>query len=96
MSDPQRAIIDYPNPNQAHEILDYIIKGVPLSDFLEKVVCNDLKEAVIAADCHNQIALAHIVKWFFNHAPINCWGSRGFYERWVYSKGLQGLGKEEG
>lgn len=80
----------YPNPYQREEIQEYIERGRPLGNgsFLEAVVCNDLKGACTRADDTNKYMIWHIVGWFYNHAPFNCWGSKERYKEWVEMGGL--------
>lgn len=61
----------------------YIKHRIPPGSFLTAVICNDLKKAVDTADLANRNHLADYVKWFYNHAPSGCWGSRENYEQWL-------------
>lgn len=44
-------------------------------DFLTKVLENDLKLAVGYADDENKRNLPAYVRWLYNEAPADCWGS---------------------
>lgn len=61
----------------------YVEFGIPPGNFLQAVVCNDLKEAVGRADDRNLAHLVDWVKWFYNLAPAVCWGSVEKYEAWL-------------
>lgn len=68
----------------------YIEDGVATGDFLKAVISNDLINAVGRADFLNIDRLAGIVNWFYNNAPMSCWGSKEKYEDWVKGSGLNG------
>lgn len=76
------AIPDY----MQHAILDYVNKGHIPGDFLQAVICNDLREAVGRADENNIGQLPAYMNYFYNYAPYACWGSRENMEAWVESK----------
>lgn len=63
----------------------YIDHGVKPCDFLTAVICNDLKEAVGRADDENIGALPAYVRYFYNDAPSNCWGSPETMREWLAS-----------
>lgn len=52
-------------------------------DFLEAVICNDLKQSVLRADDVNQRRIFEWVSFFYMHAPHPCWGSPERMEKWV-------------
>lgn len=60
----------------------YIEHAIPPGSFLTAVICNDLKEACGRADDENQRNLCEIVKWFYNEAPHDCWGSEDAMRTW--------------
>jgi hypothetical protein len=57
----------------------YRDRGVPVGDFLEAVLSNNLAQAFGHADEQNCEALGHIVAWVWNNLPTNIWGSREAY-----------------
>ena len=65
----------------------YIEDHCPVESFLEAVICNDLKESFGRADEINIARMFDIVSFFYNEAPISCWGSKEKMNAW--------LGKEE-
>jgi hypothetical protein len=52
-------------------------------NFLTAVICNDLKEAVARADEVNAKLLREYVRWFYNEAPAQCWGSKENFQNWI-------------
>jgi hypothetical protein len=68
----------------------YIERGIPPGDFLTAVIQNDLKEACGRADEINARRIWHIVNFFYNYAPIDCWGSPGKMAAWIEQGGLYG------
>lgn len=67
-------------------IESYIERGVIPGDFLQAVICNDLKNAVGYADDENIQNLPAYVGYFYNNAPIGCWGSKNAMKIWAKSK----------
>jgi hypothetical protein len=76
-------------------VLEYVTHGAPMGDFLEAVICNDLRSACHHADAINQQRLIDIVGWFYNYAPAPCWGSRQAYTRWMTLGGMQGISAQQ-
>jgi hypothetical protein len=69
----------------------YIDSGIPLGSFLEAVVSNDLRTALLTADPQSLTSLTAIVLFMARHAPAPCWGSAHAYRRWVRGGGLRGM-----
>ena len=63
----------------------YIESGIRPGSFLTAVIQNDLTESFARADENNIRRMFDIVKWLYNEAPRNCWGSRKAMESWVLS-----------
>ena len=61
----------------------YIHRRMEPGGFLRAVLCNNLKSAVTLADDRNFRDLAEIVKWVYNNAPAECWGSVEAYKSWL-------------
>lgn len=61
----------------------YINNGEIPGDFLQAVICNDLKEAVARADGENLRNLPAYIMYLYNDAPGACWGSRDKMEAWA-------------
>lgn len=60
----------------------YIEHGIIPGDFLQAVICNDLKESFGRADDTNIKRMFDIVSFFYNEAPAGCWGSRKIMTAW--------------
>ena len=61
----------------------YINDKINPGDFLQAVICNDLREAVGRADDENIRNLPAYVAYFYNEAPSLCWGSKEKMEAWL-------------
>jgi len=68
----------------------YVQRGTIPGDFLQKVICNDLKGAIAHADEENLNCLAVYVRFFYNQCPSECWGSKGKMKAWHDRGGLNG------
>lgn len=64
-------------------IKSYIEERLLPGNFLRGVISNDLKTAVMYADEENIRNLPAYVSYFYNHAPMDCWGSEEAMRRWV-------------
>ena len=82
---------DHVRPGMVRYIFDFI----PVGDFLQAVIANDLKGAVAQADDENIRNLPAIVNWFYNWAPGNCWGSREAYHAWLQRRTEDSTGQEQ-
>lgn len=72
----------------------YIENGITPGDFLQAVICNNLKESFMYADDINVVYMHEIVNWFYNYAPGVCWGSWERMEKWCKQGGLVGREKK--
>ena len=61
----------------------YINDRVIPGNFLQSVISNNLKEAVLYADEENLDNLPAYVGYFYNEAPSGCWGSRKIMMGWL-------------
>jgi len=61
----------------------YIEDHIPPGHFLQAVICNKLKEAVMLADDENIRNLPAYASYFYNKAPIECWGSEEKMKAWI-------------
>lgn len=61
----------------------YIENGLPPGHFLTAVLTNDLFGAFNRADEENEKAVGDYVRWLYNHAPVQCWGSRDAVTNWL-------------
>jgi hypothetical protein len=73
-------------PATQNNLVYYIIDRRHPGQFLEAVLSNNLKESVARADEYNQAALAEIIKFMYNHAPMNCYGSPEHFRAWLEGK----------
>lgn len=71
---------------------DYIEYGIPPGSFLEAVITNNLLESFARADEINAKRVGDIVKFMYQFAPLECWGSREAMEKWIKDGGLRGKG----
>ena len=69
----------------------YVEQGIRPGDFLNAVLCNDLKAAFSRADDINTTAMRDWVMWMYNDVPSPCQGSPEAVKAWVERGGLDGL-----
>ncbi|NDC55374.1 MAG: hypothetical protein EBZ69_00825 [Alphaproteobacteria bacterium] len=71
-------------PERMQEALKrYVLESVKPGDFLSAVLSNDLRNAVGRADRDNVTLLPLYIRWLYNVAPGNCWGSPENFETWL-------------
>ena len=68
-----------------HSLKSYIESSIPTGGFLKSVLENNLMESFNRADDENKEAISSIVKFLFNEAPANCFGSSERVEEWLDS-----------
>jgi len=84
--------LDYlPATASGKALLEYVLRGVPVGDFLAAVVTNDLHEAVVRADPDNRVLLREYVGWLHNEAPTLCWRYPKAIALWAKVGGLEGF-----
>lgn len=64
-------------------VKSYIENRRAVGQFLTAVICNDLFEAFARADDINKEAMHDWIKFFYNEAPTQCYGSRAKMLRWI-------------
>jgi len=64
-------------------VIRYVVHRIEPGQFLVALMSNDLKEAFARADEENLEAMHRWVKWFYNAAPGNCWGSPQRVNEWL-------------
>jgi hypothetical protein len=69
---------------------DYVRTGRPVGSFLEAVISNNLKDAVMFADARNICNLPAFASYMYNNMPAPSQGSRERYRAWVERGGLAG------
>ena len=71
-------------PPYMHEgIVEYIFKRRPIGSFLYAVLTNNLREACNRADNSNKYLLYQYIFFFYNYAPMACWGSEEMVDAWL-------------
>jgi hypothetical protein len=71
-------------PERMQEALKrYIYDNLKPGDFLTAVLRNNLRDAVGKADDDNLPLLPLYVRWLYNFAPGNCWGSPENVDAWL-------------
>lgn len=66
----------------------YIEHGIPPGHFLTAVLSNDLRGAFERGDDINRAAVENYVRFLYNYAPSNCWGSPDAFADWCKQGGL--------
>ena len=61
----------------------YVTNCVPVGDFLQAVLTNNLKEAALRADDVNVKLLYPYILLIYNHIPGVCWGNEKKYKEWL-------------
>lgn len=80
----ERGLKIYDIPLYMHEaIRKYVDDHKPPDQFLQAVIRNDLREAVVRADPSNLSAIRAWVGLFCNYCPSPCWGSEMAYKEWI-------------
>lgn len=69
-------------PHMIQAMRHYVDTGEVSSDFLIAIIENNLKGAVSHADDHNKHIIYLYVMWFYNRAPMICWGSPAHRVNW--------------
>lgn len=64
----------------------YVNSGIRPGSFLQAVISNKLKEAVMWADGENMANLPAYANFFYNFAPHDCHGSEKIMEDWITKK----------
>lgn len=61
----------------------YVEGHIKPGSFLTAVIKNDLADAFYRADPESRLVLHDIIKWFWNEAPVSCWGSPEKMSAWL-------------
>ncbi len=69
----------------------WIEEGQIPGDFLQAIITNDLKGAVLLADETNKKMIVEWVQWFVWKAPSGSQGSKLHMKEWHRQGGLNGL-----
>ena len=78
-------------PQHSREaIIQYILYGRGLGDFLRNVFSNKLVQSFSRADDINGKSLKNYAVFLYNCTPADCWGSEEIYKDWCFKGGLFG------
>ncbi len=66
----------------------YLESGIRPGGFMTAVLTNNLFDAIGKADLENQAKIVEIVKWVYNEAPMDCWGSVDKMNAWIDQGGF--------
>lgn len=72
-------------------LIRWIENGIIPGGFLKSVICNDLVRCIGRADEENERNLSAYVRFLYNHAPHNCYGSIEKMTDWNLAGGLNGI-----
>ena len=61
----------------------YVVDGLPPGDFLEAVITNNLRHALVCADERNLKVLPVWVRFFYNCVPSGCYGDERDMRAWM-------------
>lgn len=64
-------------------MVDFVMRGRVPGDFLTAVIENNLSGAIGRADLQSLSCIKVIVRWFYNIAPGDCWGSPEKLSDWT-------------
>lgn len=86
----RRSLIDRDIPLRMHGgLIRWILDGIKPGHFLTAVIENNLSESISRGDEINIALLQNYVKFLYNDAPSNCWGSKEKVELWAQQKGFK-------
>ena len=66
----------------------YVKEGTIPGDFLQAIICNNLKDAFLLADYENFENIGAYASYFYNKVPAVAWGSRDRMIAWAEHHGL--------
>jgi hypothetical protein len=69
----------------------YILQGVRPGGFMSALLSNDLRRTFERADENNQRAVLDYLKFLYNGAPAQAWGSEAKFEKWIEVGGWEGM-----
>jgi len=83
-------------PTHMHDgIIEWILNGRPVGNFLRALFENDLAQAATRADASNRVLLYEYVMFLYNYAPAGCWGDDKLVEKWAAHRGLAGIDSKD-
>jgi hypothetical protein len=75
--------------NLRDAVARYITHGTEPGGFVQAVLQNDLKSAVVRAGVSSKSGLVDLVMWLIAEAPESCWGSSERYRDWIAHNGQE-------
>ena len=69
--------------NMLESLYLYVTQGVPVGDFLQAVLENNLVEAYGRADEENTLAMRDYADLLYNEMPSPSWGSKEKVDAWI-------------
>jgi len=72
----------------------YIEHGILPGSFLKALLSNDLMTCISRADEVNSKYINHWVKWLYNYAPFDCYGSHDVMMKWSKKKTAERLSEK--
>lgn len=73
----------------------FIHQGIVPGDFLQAVMTNNLRAAVLLADDQNKQDLSDIFLYIRDRAPMQAWGTEEKIWAWAEAGGLDGIRRME-
>lgn len=70
-------------PQMVKSLMAYVTEHIPVGDFLQAVISNDMYRAMSRADRDNFNNLPAFVYFLAWEVPSDCWGSREAYKDWI-------------
>lgn len=64
-------------------LVNWVDHGQVPGDFLQAVIRNDLRNAVLRADQENLLLLPLYLHWFYWEAPLGCYGGPEAFNTWA-------------
>jgi hypothetical protein len=64
-------------------LVRYFSDGILPGSFLQSVLCNDLREAIVHANQGTEHALRPLIEYLAHHVPDQAWGSRDKVLAWT-------------
>jgi hypothetical protein len=79
-----RRLVECDVPANLHEgLVEYVAARRPVGGFLNAVLSNDLRGAIVRADPVTGRGLRQVVLFLNNYVPAPCWGSSSAVSAWL-------------
>ena len=70
-------------PPMFAKLQDYAYEHIPVCEFLEYIISNDMLNAYECADDENRLILPAYTVFLYYYTDPECWGSKEAYFNWV-------------